>query len=127
MNSKDVMGLKDFFADMAVKAINLIKEEGNTYSKVGNVKIVKAPGKSLKDTELINGVYIEKERVNAMMPDIVKNAKIAVIRKKLDVTKTEISGEIRITNPADIQKFLDQEEKISVSYTHLTLPTTPYV
>ncbi|MHA1194357.1 MAG: TCP-1/cpn60 chaperonin family protein, partial [Promethearchaeota archaeon] len=116
MNSKDVMGLKDFFAEIAVKAINLIKEEGNTFSKVGNVKIVKAPGKSLKNTELINGVYIEKEKVNAMMPDIVKNAKIAVIRKKLDVTKTEISGEIRITNPADIQKFLDQEEKILFDY-----------
>ncbi len=116
MNSKDVMGLKDFFAEMAVKAVNHIKEDGNTFSKVGNVKIVKAPGKSLKDTELINGVYIEKEKVNAMMPDVVKNAKIAIVRKKLDVSKTEISGEIRITNPADIQKFLDQEEKMLFNY-----------
>ncbi len=116
MNSKDVMGLKDFFADIALKAVNLIKEDGNTFSKVGNVKIVKAPGKSLKDTELIEGVYIEKEKVNAMMPDVIKNAKIAVIRKKLDVSKTEISGEIRITNPNDIQRFLDQEEKILHDY-----------
>jgi len=116
MNSKDVMGLKDFFAEMAVKAVNHIKEDGNTFSKVGNVKIVKAPGKSLKDTELINGVYIEKEKVNSMMPDVVKNAKIAIVRKKLDVSKTEISGEIRITNPADMQKFLDQEEKMLFNY-----------
>ncbi len=117
MNSKDIVGVKDYFAELTVKAIKHIKgEDGNTFSKVGNVKIVKVPGKSLKDSELINGVYIEKEKVNSAMPDVVKNAKIAVIRRKLDVVKTEFDAQIRISNPADIQKFLDQEEKILVDY-----------
>ena len=117
MNSKDIVGVKDYFAELAVKAIKHIRgEDGNTFSKVGNVKIVKVPGKSLKDSELINGVYIEKEKVNSAMPDVVKNAKIAVIRRKLDVVKTEFDAQIRISNPADIQKFLDQEEKILVDY-----------
>ena len=117
MNSKDIVGVKDYFAELAVKAIKHISgEDGDTFSKVGNVKIVKVPGKSLKDSELINGVYIEKEKVNAAMSDVVKNAKIAVIRRKLDVVKTEFDAQIRISNPADIQKFLDQEEKILVDY-----------
>ena len=111
MNSKDVVGLKDFFADLALKAVNAIKDEdGNTFSKVSNVKIVKAPGKSLNNSELINGVYIQKEKINSGMPNVIKNAKIAVIRKKLDISKTEFDAQIRISNPADIQKFLDQEE-----------------
>ena len=117
MNSKDVVGIKDFFADLALKAINAIKEEdGNTFSKVGNVKIVKAPGKSLNDSELINGVYIKKEKISSSMPDVIKNAKIAVIRKKLDISKTEFDAQIRISNPADIQRFLDQEDDTLLNF-----------
>jgi chaperonin GroEL (HSP60 family) len=113
MNSKDVVGMKEFFADLALKAIkNISDKDGKTFTKVGNVKIVKAPGKSLHDSELINGVYVQKEKVSSSMPDVIKDAKIAVIRKKLDVVKTEFDAQIRIQSPADIQKFLDQEDKM---------------
>ncbi|MFX1380445.1 MAG: thermosome subunit beta [Promethearchaeota archaeon] len=117
MNAKDISPLREFFAELALKAIkNIADEEGNTFSKVSNVKIVKAPGKSLKETELINGVYTQKEKVNSMMPDSIKNAKIAVVRKKLDIKKTEFDAQVRISSPAEIQKFLDQEDKILTDY-----------
>jgi thermosome len=118
MNSKGISSLKDFFADLALKAVKQIADDdgSNTFGKVSNIKIVKAPGKSLKDSELINGVYIQKEKVNTMMPDVIKDAKVAVIRKKLDVKKTEFDAQIRISSPLDIQKFLDQEEKILLDY-----------
>ena len=117
MNAKDISPLKEFFADLALKAIKQIADdEGNTFGKVANVKIVKAPGKSLKDSELINGVYIQKEKVNTMMPEMIKDAKIAVVRKKLDVKKTEFDAQVRITSPTEIQRFLDQEEKILLDY-----------
>jgi thermosome len=116
MNSKGISSLKDFFADLALKAVKQIADEGNTFAKVSNIKIVKAPGKSLKESELINGVYIQKEKVNTMMPDVIKDAKVAVIRKKLDVKKTEFDAQVRISSPLDIQKFLDQEEKILLDY-----------
>ncbi|MFW9866974.1 MAG: thermosome subunit beta [Candidatus Thorarchaeota archaeon] len=117
MNAKDIAPLKDFFAELALKAIKQIADdEGNTFGKVSNVKIVKAPGKSLKESRLINGVYIQKEKVNAMMPETIKDAKIAVIRRKLDVKKTEFDAQVRISSPTEIQKFLDQEEKILLNY-----------
>jgi len=117
MNAKDISPLKEFFADLALKAIKQIADdEGNTFGKVANVKIVKAPGKSLKDSKLINGVYIQKEKVNTMMPEMIKDAKIAVVRKKLDVKKTEFDAQVRITSPTEIQRFLDQEEKILLDY-----------
>jgi len=115
MNAKDVASTKEFFADLALKAVKQVSGE-NTYGKVSNIKIVKASGKSLNDSELINGVYIQKGKVNTTMPDIVKNAKIAVIRRKLDVVKTEFDAQIQISNPADIQRFLDQEEKMLMNY-----------
>jgi chaperonin GroEL (HSP60 family) len=117
MNSKDISALKEFFAELALKAIqDIADDEGNTFSKVSNVKIVKAPGKSLKESELINGVYTQKEKVNSMMPDTIKNAKIAVIRRKLDVKKTEFDAQVRISSPSEVQKFLDQENKILTDY-----------
>jgi len=117
MNSKGIAPLKDFFSELALKAIRQIADdEGNSYGKVSNVKIVKAPGKSLRETELINGVYIQKEKVNTMMPETIKDAKIAVIRRKLDVKKTEFDAQVRISSPSEIQKFLDQEEKILLDY-----------
>jgi len=117
MNAKDIAPLKDFFSDLALKAVKHIAEEDEkTFAKVSNVKIVKAPGKSLRDTKLINGVYTQKEKVNIMMPDIIKDAKIAVIRRKLDVKKTEFDAQIRISSPSDIQSFLQQEEKILLDY-----------
>jgi chaperonin GroEL (HSP60 family) len=51
-----------------------------------------------------------------MMPDVIKDAKVAVIRKKLDVKKTEFDAQVRISSPLDIQKFLNQEEKILLDY-----------
>ena len=117
MNAKEIAPLKDFFSDLALKAMKQITDDdGKTFNKVSNVKIVKAPGKSLKETELINGVYIQKDKVNSMMPDTIKDAKIAVIRRKLDIKKTEFDAQIRISSPSEIQKFLDQEDKILTDY-----------
>lgn len=116
MNGKELMTLKDFFSDLALKAIKQVSEGENTFAKVSNVKIVKAPGKSLKDSKLISGVYIQKERVNSAMADSVKNARIAVIRRKLDIKKTEFDAQIQIFNPADIQRFKDQEDIILQKY-----------
>ena len=117
MNAKDIAPLKDFFSDLALKAVKHIAEDdGNTFAKVSNIKIVKAPGKSLKDTELINGVYTQKEKVNTMMPDVIKDARIAVVRRKLDVKKTEFDAQIRISSPSEIQGFLQQEDKILQDY-----------
>jgi len=115
MNSKDISIWKEFFAELALKAVKQISGE-NTFNKIGNVKIVKAPGKSLRDSKLINGLYIKKEKVSSTMADKVTNAKIAVIRKKLQVSKTEFDAQIRISQAADIQRYLDQEDKILQDY-----------
>ncbi len=115
MNSKEIANLRDFFSDLAVKAVKQISEE-NTFASVGNIKIVKAPGKSLKDSQLIKGVYIQKEKVASGMPNVIKGARIAVIRKKLDVVKTEFDAQVQIFKPTDIQKFLDQEDKMLLTH-----------
>ena len=115
MNSKEISTVKEFFADLALKAVKQIAGD-NTFNKVSNITIIKAPGKSLTDSELIQGLYLQKAKASPVMQDVSKNVKIAVIRRKLDVNKTEFDAQIRISNPGDIQKFLDQEDKILTDY-----------
>lgn len=45
------------------------------------------------------------------MPSEVKDAKIALVNSPLEVKETEVDAEIRITDPAQMQAFIEQEEK----------------
>ncbi len=118
MNSKDIAAVKDYFADLALKAVRHISEknEGSIFDKVDNIKIIKAPGKSLRESELIAGVYIDKDKTSTNMPDILKDAKIAVIRKKLEVVKGEYESQVKISSPEKIQEFLDHEKGMLKGY-----------
>src|SRR5208282_1325297 len=71
----------------------------------------KRPGGTISDTELIDGIVLDKERAHPRMPGEVVNAKIALLNSALEIKKTEIESKINIKNPAQIQSFLDEEDK----------------
>lgn len=113
MTGKNVGGVTDFLADIAVKAVNSIVEDrdGKKVVDVDNILVQKKYGGGITDTELIDGVVIDKEKVHARMPSEVKNAKIALIDSGLEIKKTEIDAKVQISDPSKIQAFLDQEEE----------------
>jgi chaperonin GroEL (HSP60 family) len=80
--------------------------------KVKDIMIVKKKGKSVKESQIIDGIILEKEPTHPMMPRLVHDAKIAMIAQAFEIKKTEFSSDLRISNPSDIQNFLDQEETI---------------
>ena len=55
---------------------------------------------------------MDKERVHESMPRVVKNAKIALINKELEIKKTEIDANIEIKDPSQLQAFIDMEENM---------------
>lgn len=61
---------------------------------------------------MIEGIIIDKEPVNPQMPKKIDNAKIALIDAALEIKKTEIDAKIEITDPTQLQAFLDEEEKM---------------
>ncbi len=93
-----------------VKAVMKVAED-NTLDP-DNIKIQKKIGKSVDDSELIDGFIIDKERVSSAMPKRIENAKIALISTALEVEKTETEAKINITSPDQLQAFLDQEERM---------------
>ena len=104
----------DKLAELSVKAVLQVKEsaDGQVRVDLDNVKLEKRKGEDLLDTELIYGVVIDKEVVHPGMPKRVENAKIALLDTPLEIEKTEIDAEIRITNPDQMKAFLDQETQI---------------
>ncbi|MEK6986023.1 MAG: thermosome subunit beta [Candidatus Thermoplasmatota archaeon] len=75
-----------------------------------NILIQKAKGGSLEDTQLIQGIILDKERVHSSMPSTVKGAKIALANAALEIKKTEVDAKIEITAPNQLEAFLAQEE-----------------
>ena len=101
----------DFLADLVVKAINAVATErdGKVMVEHTNIKVDKKNGGSVTDTQFISGLVIDKEKVHAKMPSVVKDAKIALVDSALEVKKTEIEAKVQITDPSRIQDFLAQE------------------
>merc|ERR550514_2564098 len=73
----------EFFANLAVDALNLVKSESETTGKaiypIKSVGILKQHGRSFKDSQLINGYVLYGGRAGQGMPRTIKNAKIALL------------------------------------------------
>ncbi|HLE46053.1 MAG TPA: thermosome subunit beta [Thermoplasmata archaeon] len=115
MASKSASGHRDHLADICVKAVVTVAEkrsDGTYYVDDDDIQITKKQGGSIANTELVEGIIVDKERVHPGMPAQVENAKIALIDVALEVKKTEIDAKIEITDPSQLQAFLSEEENM---------------
>ena len=112
MASKLVAEHRGYLADLAVKAILQVaeKEAGKYKADVDDIKVEKKPGKSVRETKLINGIVLDKEVVHSGMPKRVENPKIALLNSALEIEKTEFDAKINIESPEQMDAFLKQEE-----------------
>ena len=114
MSSKAVGPAKEHLADIAIDAVKQIAEKrgDRMIADIDNVQLIKKTGKSLYESQLVNGLIIDKEVVHPGMPKKVEDAKIALLDCPLEIEKTEFSAEIRIRDPNQMKAFLDQENKM---------------
>ena len=112
MTGKVAAPNKEMLANIAYEAVKAVAEEENGKIKIDldNVKVEKKQGGSVEDTELIEGVILDKERVHPDMPTVIKDAKILLLNAPIEVRKTEVDAQIRISDPDQLQKFLEGEE-----------------
>src|SRR5256712_11916818 len=114
MRGKSLGSATEHFAKIAVQAVNqIIEKRGDSFvSDIDNIQLVKKEGKSLMDTELVNGGIIDKEVVHPGMPKRMQKAKIALLDTAMEIEKTEFSAEIKLSSPQQMQSFLDEETKL---------------
>jgi len=114
MQSKLISEDSEPLSKLVVGAILKIAEKnGDVYSvDLDNLKVEKKSGASIQDTALIKGIVLDKEIVHSGMPTKIQNAKIALVNAALEVEKTEMSAEIRISDPTQMQMFLEEENRM---------------
>jgi thermosome len=112
LRSKIADAAGDMLSEIAVKAITAVAEKRGTryVVDVDNVQVVKKQGGAISDTELIEGVILDKEPVHSGMPTHVGTPKIALLDSSMEIKKTEVDAKIQIRDPAQLQAFLDEEE-----------------
>ena len=111
MGSKAVGSAKEHLAEISIDAVAQIAEKrgDKTIADIDNIQLIKKTGKSLLESQLVQGIIVDKEVVNPGMPKVKENAKIALLDSALEIEKTEFSAEIRIRDPTQMQAFLNQE------------------
>jgi len=108
--SEDSAPLSKLVVDSILK---IAEKDGDKYSvDLDNLKVEKKAGGSIDDTSLINVIVLDKEIVHSGMPTKIEKAKIALVNAALEVEKTEMSAEIRISDPTQMQQFLEEENKM---------------
>ncbi|MBI5797954.1 TCP-1/cpn60 chaperonin family protein [Candidatus Woesearchaeota archaeon] len=101
---------KEKLAKILLEAV-LEVAEGSKIN-MDNIKLEKKVGGGMEDSELVHGIIIDKERVNSEMPSRIEYAKIALLDGALEIKAPETETKVQISDPAQLQAFLDQEEKI---------------
>jgi len=114
MSGKSIERSSPLLAGLVVKAVKEVAttENGKVVVDTDNIKREKKHGGSADETELINGIVIDKEIAHPGMPKKIENAKIALLDAALEVKETETDAQIRITAPEQIQAFVEQEQKM---------------
>ncbi|MBM54595.1 MAG: thermosome subunit [Methanobacteriota archaeon] len=112
LTGKSAGAVKAFMADICVRAVNAVGviDEGERLVDLSDIKVEKRQGGSIKDSSLIDGILLDKERVHAGMPRSINDAKIALVNSAVEVKKTEVDAKIQITDPNQLASFLAEEE-----------------
>ncbi len=114
MQSKLISEDSDTLSKLVVDAVlKIAVKKGEKYTvDLDNLKVEKKAGGSIAGTQLINGIVLDKEVVHSGMPTKIENAKIALLNSALEIEKTEMSSEIRISDPTQMQMFLEEENRM---------------
>ncbi|ESR56684.1 hypothetical protein WN944_016420 [Citrus x changshan-huyou] len=112
MSSKLIGGDSDFFANLVVEAVQAVKmtnQRGEVKYPIKGINILKAHGKSARDSYFLNGYALNAFRAAQGMPLRVAPAKIACLDFNLQKTKMQLGVQVLVTDPRELEKIRQRE------------------
>lgn len=91
---------------LIVNAICQIANFSNNYVNVDDIKIEEKMG-SISETELVNGIVIDKTIDNSSMPHIIENARVLLLDDDIENEQTKADAQISISVPSDLGRYLE--------------------
>ncbi|XP_009380486.2 T-complex protein 1 subunit alpha [Musa acuminata AAA Group] len=116
MSSKLIATDSDFFSNLVVDAVQAVKTtnaRGEVKYPVKSINILKAHGKSAKDSYLLNGYALNTGRAAQGMPIRVAPARIACLDFNLQKTKMQMGVQVLVTDPRELEKIREREADIT--------------
>ncbi len=110
MTGKGTAKAKEPLAKLVVEGVKQVEEDGKV--ERDHIKMHRIQGATIEESKLIKGVVIDKSRIDNTMPKKVKDAKIALLKYPVEVKDLETDAKIKLTDPNQMQAFIEQEESM---------------
>jgi len=110
MTGKGTEKARKPLADLIVKAVEMVEEDGVVDKD--HININRIQGATVEESQIVNGVVIDKGRLDPSMPKKVEDARIALLKFQIEVKSLETDAKIKLTDPSQMAAFIEQEEKM---------------
>ncbi len=95
----------------AVRQVTVETEEGERVVDLEFLNIETQTGRGAGESDLLVGGIVDKDPVHDNMPTEATDANILLLNDPIEVEETDIDTEVSVTDPDQLQQFLDREEQ----------------
>ncbi len=111
LNSKLPHEVREYFADLAYEAAKLAYDPERNYLDLDLISIIQKEGRTLLDSECVEGVVVDKKVVHPEMPKVKKNARVALINQNIEVEKADVTSNVTLRGLEALETLKKKEKE----------------